>query len=72
MYCTPEYIRALNGPHMRILRRIAGDPNFGEAKFSDVRIREQLSRPSQARSRLSYSSATTRGPLIGLGSSRTT
>ena len=31
---------------MRILRRVVGDPNFGEAKFNDLQVRELLGCPS--------------------------
>ena len=34
--------RALNKVYMKLWRRIAGDPNFGSAKFSDLRVRQLL------------------------------
>ena len=46
VFCaTPQYLKALNGPYMRVLRRVVGDPNFGHAKYCDKEVRRLLGRP---------------------------
>ena len=43
---TVPALRVINGPYMRVLRRIAGAMRFGPGAPSDYAVREQLQQPS--------------------------
>ena len=42
----PQVLRVLNGPYMRMLRRIAGEMRFDNTAISDFEVRTRLQQPS--------------------------
>jgi hypothetical protein len=43
---TAKYLSILNGPYMRMLRRIFGEPRFERSAVSDFEVRRALGQPS--------------------------